>query len=148
VELVRTKVGDRYVWEEMVKRDAQFGGEPSGHVIFRGYHTTGDGIFTALELLSLIRSEQKPLHELALDLEHWPQVTRNVAAPRRGEWESIPAFATAVHEAKQRLGAAGRLVVRPSGTDPVLRITVEARDATLATSTATRLEDIAKKELV
>ncbi len=148
IELVRTKVGDRYVWEEMERRDAQFGGEPSGHVIFRGYHTTGDGIFTALELLSLLHSERRLLHELAADLEHWPQVTRNVRAPRRAEWEASPAFASAVREAETRLGASGRLVVRPSGTEPVLRITVEARDAQMASSTASRLEDIAKRELV
>lgn len=148
VELVRTKVGDRYVWEEMVKRDAQFGGEPSGHVIFRGYHTTGDGIFTALEVLSLVHSERKPLHELAADLERWPQEMRNVRAPRRNEWETVPAFADAVKEAKLTLGSAGRLVVRPSGTEPVLRIMVEAREPSVAASTAARLEDIAKKELV
>ena len=148
VELVRTKVGDRYVWEEMVKRDAQFGGEPSGHVIFRGHHTTGDGIFTALEVLSLVHSERKPLHELSADLEHWPQEMRNVRAPRRNEWESVPAVADAVKEAKHTLGSTGRLVVRPSGTEPVLRIMVEAREPSLAASTASRLEDIAKKELV
>ena len=148
IELVRTKVGDRYVWEEMEKRGAQFGGEPSGHVIFRGHHTTGDGIFTALELLSLVHGERRPLHELAADLERWPQVTRNVRATRRGEWEASAAFAAAVREARTTLGEAGRLVVRPSGTEPVLRITVEARDAETAFSTASRLEDIAKKELV
>ncbi|HEU5287498.1 MAG TPA: phosphoglucosamine mutase [Candidatus Limnocylindria bacterium] len=148
IELVRTKVGDRYVWEEMERRDAQFGGEPSGHVIFRGHHTTGDGIFTALELLSLVHAEKRPLHELAGDLEHWPQVTRNVRAPRRAEWEESAAFAAAVREAETRLGESGRLVVRPSGTEPVLRITVEARDAQVASSTASRLEDIAKRELV
>jgi len=148
VELVRTRVGDRYVWEEMVRRDAQFGGEPSGHVIFRGHHTTGDGIFTALEVLSLIHAERRPLHDLAADLEHWPQVTRNVHAARRGEWQASPAFAAAVRDAETRLGESGRLVVRPSGTEPVLRITVEARDAQVASSTAARLEDVAKKELV
>ena len=148
IELARTKVGDRYVWEEMERRDAQFGGEPSGHVIFRGYHTTGDGIFTALELLSLVHSEKRSLHELAADLEQWPQVMRNVRAERRAEWESNPALAAAIREAERSLGAAGRGLVRASGTEPVLRIMVEARDATLASSTAARLEDVAKKELV
>lgn len=148
VELARTKVGDRYVWEEMVRRDAQFGGEPSGHVIFRDHHTTGDGIFTALELLSLIRAEARPLHELAAGLERWPQVTRNVRAPRRAEWASSAAFVAAVRAAEARLGATGRLVVRPSGTEPVLRITVEARDAAVASSTVAELEDVARRELV
>ena len=148
IELVRTKVGDRYVWEEMNRRKAQFGGEPSGHVIFRDYHTTGDGIFTALELLSLMHSERKPLHELASALVPWPQVTRNVKAARRDEWDSSPAMLAAVKEAEAQLGATGRVLVRPSGTEPVLRIMVEARDAQMATSTAARLEDVAKRELV
>ena len=148
IELARTKVGDRYVWEEMTKRGAQFGGEPSGHVIFRDYHTTGDGIFTALELLSLMHAEKKPLHELAAALIPWPQVTRNVKAARRDEWDSSPALLAAVKEAEAQLGTSGRVLVRPSGTEPVLRIMVEARDAQLASSTASRLEDIAKRELV
>ena len=147
VRLVRAKVGDRYVWEEMEKQDALFGGEPSGHVIFRKISTAGDGILTALEVLHLLRSEGRALHELAADLEHWPQVTRNVRAPRRGEWAEIPAFADAVRDAESRLASTGRIVVRPSGTEPVLRITVEARDETIATVTAQKLEEIAKREL-
>ena len=148
VRLVRTKVGDRYVWEEMEKQGARFGGEPSGHVIFRGIATTGDGILTALELLHILHAENAPLHELAADLERWPQYTRNVRAARRGEWASIPAFADAVRREETRLASTGRVLVRPSGTEPVLRITVEARDASVASSTVQRLEDIAKKELV
>ncbi|HYK99226.1 MAG TPA: phosphoglucosamine mutase [Candidatus Acidoferrales bacterium] len=148
IELARTKVGDRYVWEEMNTRGAQFGGEPSGHVIFRDYHTTGDGIFTALEVLSLMHAEKKPLHELAAALVPWPQVTRNVKAARRGEWDSSPALLAAVREAEAQLGTSGRVLVRPSGTEPVLRIMVEARDAQVASSTAAHLEDIAKRELV
>ena len=147
VRLVRTKVGDRYVWEEMEKQDAQFGGEPSGHVIFRGIATTGDGILTALELLHLVRAEGKPLHELAADLERWPQFTRNVRAARRSEWAAVPAFASAVREEETRLASTGRVLVRPSGTEPVLRITVEARDAAVARGAVQRLENIAKREL-
>ena len=147
IELRRAKVGDRYVWEEMTRTGAQFGGEPSGHVIFRQYHTTGDGIFTALELLTLIHAEGQPLDKLAADLVPWPQVTRNVRAARRGEWESSAALTDALRDAQAQLGSAGRVVVRPSGTEPVLRIMVEARDAQVAASTAQRLEDIALREL-
>lgn len=147
IELVRTKVGDRYVWEEMEKRKAQFGGEPSGHVIFREYHTTGDGIFTALEVLQLAHFERRPLHELARDLVPWPQITRNVKAARREEWERS-ALLAAVKKEEAALAGTGRILVRPSGTEPVLRIMVEARDATVASSTAARLEEIAMKELV
>ena len=137
IDLVRTKVGDRYVWEEMQRTGALFGGEPSGHVIFRNYHTTGDGILTALEVMHLIRAEGRALAELAAEIERWPQVTKNVKAARRAEWESSTKFVAAYKEATDALGTTGRLLVRPSGTEPVLRITVEARDAAVATSTAT-----------
>jgi len=147
ISLIRSKVGDRYVWEEMEKADALFGGEPSGHVIFRKISTAGDGILTALELLHLLRSEGRALHELAADLERWPQVTLNVQASRRDRWSEVPAFADAVRAAETKLASTGRIVVRPSGTEPVLRIMVEARDATVAASTARQLEQIAIKEL-
>ncbi len=132
IGLVRTQVGDRYVWEELDRRKAQFGGEPSGHVIFREFATTGDGILTGLEVLTLMRFERRPLAELASEIEHWPQITRNVKAPRRREWKEVTPFATAVRRAETELGSAGRLVVRASGTEPVLRITVEARDDAVA----------------
>src|SRR5207237_4818421 len=108
------------------------GGEPSGHVIFREYATTGDGILTALEVLTLMRFERKSLAELAREVERWPQITKNVKAPRRREWKEVTRFTSAVRDAETELGAAGRLVVRASGTEPVLRITVEARDDAMA----------------
>ena len=132
IGLVRTQVGDRYVWEELDRRKAQFGGEPSGHVIFREFTTTGDGILTALEVLTLMRSERRTLADLAREIEHWPQITKNVKAPRRREWKDVERFSSAVRTAETELGSAGRLVVRASGTEPVLRITVEARDDAVA----------------
>lgn len=147
IELVRTQVGDRYVWEEMERRDAKLGGEPSGHVIFREHATTGDGVLTALEVLHLMRAEGASLAELARDVERWPQVTRNVKAARRREWQESPAFAAEYRAAVERLASQGRLVVRPSGTEPVLRITVEARDASVAGSTADALATAAQEHL-
>ncbi len=148
IELIRAKVGDRYVWEEMQRTGALFGGEPSGHVIFREFHTTGDGILTALEVLHLVKAEKRSLVELAADVEQWPQVTRNVAAARRREWEKNRTLVAAVKEAERSLGTTGRLLVRPSGTEPVLRITVEARDAFTAETMADSLAQVAQKELV
>jgi phosphoglucosamine mutase len=148
IALVRTQVGDRYVWEEMERRGAQFGGESSGHVIFREFATTGDGILTALEVLHLSRSDGRRISELADEMEFWPQITRNVKAARRGEWESIAAFVDATKRAEALLAGTGRLVVRPSGTEPVLRITVEARDVTLASRTAESLAQVAERELI
>ena len=146
IELIRTQVGDRYVWEELERRDAQFGGEPSGHIIFRGYSTTGDGILTALEVLGLARAEGRTLAELAADVERWPQITRNVRAPRRREWQD-GAFGELVRGAESELSGVGRLVVRPSGTEPVLRITVEAREPGVAQRVADRLAAAAAEAL-
>ncbi|GAC1460954.1 MAG: phosphoglucosamine mutase [Candidatus Limnocylindrales bacterium] len=147
ITLIRTQVGDRYVWEELERQGAQFGGEPSGHVIFREHASTGDGILTALQVARLMRAEARPLTELAAQVERWPQVTRNVRAERRREWREVGAFGEVVAAAEARLAGAGRLVVRPSGTEPVLRITVEARESGLADATADTLEAAAIKEL-
>ena len=147
-ELVRTQVGDRYVWEEMEKRDAQFGGEPSGHVIFREHATTGDGILTALEVMSLAHGERRSIAALAADVERWPQVLLNVRVARRTEWQEVRAFRDEYERVKTELEkAGGRINVRPSGTEPVLRILVEARAETVASSTAKRLAALAQEVL-
>jgi phosphoglucosamine mutase len=148
IALVRTQVGDRYVWEEMEKRGAQFGGEPSGHVIFREHSTTGDGILTALEVMSLARGEERPISTLAADVERWPQVLLNVRVARRREWQEVSAFREEYERAKSELErSGGRINVRPSGTEPVLRILVEARAEAVASSTAQRLAALAQEVL-
>lgn len=148
IELVRTQVGDRYVWEEMEKRGALFGGEPSGHVIFRELAPTGDGILTALEVLHLARAEGRTIAELASEIERWPQVLRNVRVARRQEWREVSAFRDEYERAKTELErGGGRINVRPSGTEPVLRILVEARLETTASRTAERLAALAREVL-
>jgi len=148
IELVRAPVGDRYVWEEMDKRGAQFGGEPSGHVIFREYATAGDGILTALEVLALAHAEGRTIAELAADVERWPQVLKNVRVARRKEWQEIRAFRDEYERAKTEIEkSGGRISVRPSGTEPVLRILVEARAEAVASSTAERLAALAQEVL-
>jgi phosphoglucosamine mutase len=148
IELVRTAVGDRNVWEEMERRDAQFGGEPSGHIIFREMATTGDGILTALEVLHLVRAEGRRVADLASEIERWPSEQRSVRVARRGDWKSVPAFMREFERASAQLaGEGGRVFVRPSGTEPVLRILVESRDAVTASSTADALARIAEEAL-
>lgn len=148
IALVRTQVGDRYVWEEMDKRGALFGGEPSGHVIFREHATTGDGILTALEVAQLARAEGRSIAELAGEVERWPQVLLNVRVARRKEWQDVAAFRDEYERAKSALEReGGRVNVRPSGTEPVLRILVEARAEVLASSTAKRLAAVAEEVL-
>lgn len=148
IALVRAPVGDRYVWEEMERRDALFGGEPSGHVIFRRLATTGDGILTALEVLRLARAERRSVAELGAEIERWPQVLLSVRVARRGEWQQVSAFRDEYERARTALAReGGRVNVRPSGTEPVLRILVEARAEAVASSTARRLAALAEEVL-
>jgi phosphoglucosamine mutase len=148
IDLVRSAVGDRYVWEKMAELGALFGGEPSGHVIFRELATTGDGILTALEVLQLVLAEGRPLAELADEVERWPQTLVAVRVARRAEWESEPEFRKEYDLARETLEkGGGRILVRPSGTEPVLRILVESRVEALAADTAQRLARVAEEAL-
>jgi phosphoglucosamine mutase len=128
VKLLRAPVGDRYVVEAMLKGGYNLGGEQSGHLVFLDHTTTGDGILTALRLLAVMLREEKPLAELAQFVETYPQVLINVRVKVRKDLKTLPKARQAIQEAEKRLGERGRLLVRYSGTEPVLRVMAEGQD--------------------
>ncbi|MDA8124107.1 MAG: phosphoglucosamine mutase [Deltaproteobacteria bacterium] len=125
IDSVMTKVGDRYVLEEMLARGAAIGGEDSGHVLFLDHHTTGDGIITALQVAAAMQKEGKPLSELAKVMEVFPQVLLNIEVKSRPEIETVPEIMDAIREAERQLGDRGRVLVRYSGTQNLCRVMVE-----------------------
>lgn len=127
LETTVTPVGDKYVYEQMVKNGYQIGGEQSGHVIFLDQETTGDGLVTALNLLAMMLDTGKGINELTDDLKVYPQVLINVRVPDKKKAMEDPRVTKAVKEAADELGEEGRVLVRPSGTEPFLRVMVEAR---------------------
>ena len=128
LSLARVPVGDRYVLEEMVRSGANLGGEQSGHIIFLDDATTGDGLLTALKIASLV-SLRGPLDELVRGLKVYPQIIVNVQVKSKPPLESLPVVSAAIEKATKSLGAAGRVVVRYSGTEPKARVMVEAEHA-------------------
>ena len=128
IDLVRCPVGDKYVMEELIARDLALGGEQSGHIIFPDYLFTGDGLVTTLCVLETMAATGKELSELAADLITYPQVLVNVRVARRVDLGGIPAVAAVMARVGDRLGREGRLLVRYSGTEPLLRIMLEGRD--------------------
>ena len=130
IELVRCAVGDKYVMEEMLKRGLSLGGEQSGHVIFSEYLFTGDGLATSLNVLRTMAATGRDLASLASDLTTYPQVLLNVRVERRVDLKTIPEVAAVMSAVESRLSGHGRLLVRYSGTEPLLRVMLEGRDAT------------------
>ncbi|MGO0121811.1 phosphoglucosamine mutase [Desulfothermobacter acidiphilus] len=128
VRVLETKVGDRYVLETMLQSGACLGGEQSGHIIFLDYNTTGDGLLTAMMLLRLLVETGQRLEELNRSLVRYPQLLENVRVRDKGRVMQSPLLAAAVEAEKLRLGEEGRVLVRPSGTEPVIRVMVEALD--------------------
>jgi len=145
VPLVRAKVGDRYVLEELVARGWQLGGEGSGHLIALDRHTTGDGIVSALQVLQAVRRNGHDLAGLLEPVRLYPQTLLNVRLADGADWRGNERLARERRAVEQALGDAGRVLIRASGTEPVLRIMVEARDADLARSAAQRLVDAARQ---
>ena len=141
VSLIRTKVGDRYVAEEMRSGGYNIGGEQSGHIILTDYTTTGDGLLAALELLSVVAESGKRVSEICHRFEPVPQILRNVRFNGGKPLEASPVM-DAISEAKARLGSSGRLVIRPSGTEPLIRIMAEGDDAKLIHSLVDELVDV------
>ncbi|GAA0463630.1 phosphoglucosamine mutase [Alkalibacillus silvisoli] len=126
IDTVKTAVGDRYVMEEMLKSDFNLGGEQSGHIIFLDYITTGDGMLSALQLLNAMRETDQPLSELAGEMEKFPQVLQNVRVIDKQDVQVDRRVQEEIDRVEEELGAKGRVLVRPSGTEPLVRVMVEA----------------------
>ena len=124
----KTKVGDKYVYEYMQQSGARIGGEQSGHIIFSKYASTGDGILTSLKMMEVMMARKKPLSELAAPLHIYPQVLENVRVADKAAAQNDPDVQAKVTEVAEKLGDTGRILVRESGTEPVLRVMVEAPD--------------------
>ncbi len=145
--VVRTPVGDKYILEGMQVSGAGLGGEKSGHVIIAEHTTSGDGIVTAIEVLRVMIGTGRPLAELAASIELLPQHQRAVRVRHKDQWEGDPAIQRAMSEARERLGDTGRILIRPSGTEPALRVMVEGPDAALVSELADLLATVAAERL-
>lgn len=130
IDLVRTSVGDRYVLEQMREHGYNVGGEPSGHIILSDYATTGDGFVAALQVLAVVKKNNRPVSEVCHRFDPLPQVLKNVRY-REGQPLDHATVRTAIAHAEQRLGHQGRLIIRPSGTEPVIRVMGEGDDKIL-----------------
>jgi len=146
-KLCRTAVGDRYVVEEMRREGYRFGGEQSGHLIFLDHATTGDGLVAALQVLSIMVSEGKPLSELCKIMQRVPQLTQSLELPQRRPLQEMPLLCHQIRLVEQALGDAGRVLVRWSGTEAKLRFMVEGPDPSLLSRIVSEMAEAAKKDL-
>jgi phosphoglucosamine mutase len=140
-------VGDRYVLEAMLEGGFSLGGEQSGHVILMEHATTGDGVLTALHLMSTMANTGRPLADLAGVMTRLPQVLVNVTAVDKAGVDSDPELSRVVAEAERQLGDSGRVLLRPSGTESVVRVMVEAKTLEAANDVAYRLADTVRSRL-
>ncbi|HHL40134.1 MAG TPA: phosphoglucosamine mutase [Deltaproteobacteria bacterium] len=145
--VVRTRVGDRYVVEEMRRGGYNLGGEQSGHLVYFDHTTTGDGIITAMQVLAMMVRSGRPLSELASILDPYPQVLLNVRVGKKRPLEEMPLLQKALDGVREKLSGRGRAFIRYSGTEPLARITVEGRDSAQIETMAAELADILRKEL-
>ena len=147
IEVVTTAVGDRYVLEAMLQSDFNLGGEQSGHVIMRDYANTGDGLLTALQLLAEVKRSGQTLQELSRVMVRFPQVLINVKNVAKERLSGSNAIADAVKAAETELGSNGRVLLRASGTEPLVRVMVEAQSDAVAQDVATKLAKVVETEL-
>ena len=124
----KTAVGDKYVYEYMSKTGCRLGGEQSGHIIFSKYASTGDGILTSLKMMEVMMAKKKKMSELISDLTIYPQVLKNIRVTDKTTAQNDPAVVQAVKDVEEALGDSGRILVRESGTEPLVRVMVEAQD--------------------
>jgi len=145
-----TAVGDRYVLERMQEKGLSLGGEQSGHIIFSEYAATGDGQLTALQLLEAMRRSGRPLSALAAEMEVFPQVMRNVRVSNLGKLrcDADEEIQLAVTRAQAELGNQGRVLVRVSGTEPLIRVMLEGRDAQRIETLAAEIAEVVRERLI
>ena len=145
--MLRAPVGDKYVLEQMLSTGAALGGEQSGHIIFSGRSTTGDGLFTALLVLDIIHRAGKPFADLTADLKSFPQVIVNVKVREKRPLDSIPTVAAAIAAAEKELAGTGRVVIRYSGTESLCRVMIEAESEPLMRQHADHIANTIRAEL-
>ncbi|MCX5833122.1 MAG: phosphoglucosamine mutase [Deltaproteobacteria bacterium] len=142
-----SKVGDRYVLEDMLSMGSIIGGEEAGHMIFLDHHTTGDGIIAAMQLIAVMVRERKPLSEMAAMMDIFPQKLINVDVQRKPDIETVPRLIEAIRQAERELGDEGRVLVRYSGTQNMCRVMVEGPSAEVTGKYCTQIADIVRSEL-
>ena len=147
IKFIRTKVGDRFVAEKMRAGGYNLGGEQSGHIIFSDYNTTGDGPITALQVLHLMKKQGRSLSRLVSGIKLYPQILMNVEVEKKREMKSIPEIDAAIKRAEKRLAEKGRILVRPSGTEPKIRVMVEGEDRHLVEKLAREVSRAIKDKM-
>jgi phosphoglucosamine mutase len=147
IKVAQTPVGDRYVYREMVSSGAVIGGEQSGHIILIEHLPTGDGMLSGLTLLGMAAESGEPFSQLCLVMEKYPQVLINTKVSAKAPLDKLKAASQSIEEAKRKLGSDGRVLVRYSGTENLLRVMIEGRDKNEIASLAQNISDIAKEEI-
>lgn len=147
IKFTRTQVGDRYIVEHMRKSGALFGGEPSGHLVFKKYSTTGDGILAALKLIESMKFYGKDLSTLANEITLYPQIMKNVKVASRVDFEEVESIQKALQEADIRLNGSGRVLLRYSGTEALARVMVEGKDEVLVNEICQEISEVVFKAL-
>lgn len=147
IKLIRTKVGDRYVVEKMLEGGYNLGGEQSGHVVFLNHNTTGDGPLTTIQVLYLMKKRNASLSELSKEIKLYPQILTNVEIEHKHDIKAIPEIEDAIRAAEKKLGGKGRILVRPSGTEPKIRVMLEGEDMKLITKLSKDLSRVIKEKM-
>ena len=147
IKLIRTKVGDRYVVEEMIRGGYNLGGEQSGHIVFLDHNLTGDGPLTAVQVLHLMKKKGVPLSRLASEIKLYPQVLMNVDVEKRHDIKTMPQIQEAIKTAEKRLSGKGRILIRHSGTESKVRVMVEGKDEKLVIKIAEDISRVIKETL-
>lgn len=149
IELLRANVGDRYVLEKMVEHDVAIGGEQSGHIILLQYATTGDGVLTSLKLVEALRDEKKYLDEMVGDIKDWPQKLVNVVVDnsKKNIWNQNKNITDFIAQKEQEMEGLGRVLVRTSGTEPLVRVMVEGKEMEMVERVVNEIAEVVKREL-